>query len=160
MTDPPLPPPAPPYGYSVQASTALSGFWRRLGAYVIDAILTGIVVGIISSILGAILRTSMSDATGFWYQGGLIGLVIYLAYFGYFWSRNGQTLGYMALGIRLVRVTGQPISVGLALARAVLVYLSFALCLVPAIISAIMIGTGSQKQAIHDSMLGTLVVRT
>lgn len=157
MTD--LPPPAQPYGYQVQASTALAGFWRRLGAYVIDAILTGIVAGIISAILGAIMQASTSDTTGAGFRGGLIGLVIYLIYFGYFWSRNGQTLGYMALGIRLVRVAGQPVSVGLALARAFLVWLSFALCLVPAIISAIMIGTGSQKQAIHDAMLGTLVVR-
>jgi len=155
-----MPPTAPPYGYSAHATTALAGFWRRFGAYVIDAIITGIIAGLLGGVLGAIVRVSTNDTTGTAFRGGLIGLLVYLVYFGYFWSRDGQTLGYMALGIRLVRTTGPTVSLGVAFVRAALVYLSFALCLVPAIISAIMIGTGSQKQAIHDALVGTVVVRT
>ncbi len=51
-------------------------------------------------------------------------------------------------------------SFGLGLVRYLLIYLSFALCLIPAIISAFMIGLGQRKQAIHDLIAGTLVVRS
>ena len=44
--------------------------------------------------------------------------------------------------------------------RYVVLYLSFVICLVPAIISAFMIGQGQQKQGIHDLAVGTLVVST
>jgi uncharacterized RDD family membrane protein YckC len=155
---PPPPPPSYAPTYSPQVTTELAGFWRRLGAYVLDAIILGVIAAIIQAIIGAITRSS--DPTGATVTSGLIGLVLYLIYFGYLWSRNGQTLGYMALGIRVVRVDGGPVSLGVAVLRALLVYLSFLLCLIPAIISAIMIGTGQQKQAIHDLMVHTLVVRT
>ncbi len=160
MTQPP-PPPASSYGpgYGVQATTALASFWRRFGAYVIDAIILGVIGAVIQAIIGAIAQASTTDTTGVSVRGGLVALVLYLIYFGYLWSRNGQSIGDMALGIRVVRTDGSLLSIGVALARALLVYLSFALCLIPAIISAIMIGAGERKQAIHDVMCGTLVVR-
>lgn len=161
MTEPP-PPSASSYqpGYpSAQVSTVLAGFWRRFGAYVIDAIIVGVVGAIIQAILGAIIQASTTDTAGVTVRGGLIGLVLELIYFGYLWSRNGQTIGYMALGIRLARTDGGPITLGVAVLRAFLIYLSFAICLVPAIISAFMIGMGQRKQAIHDLIAGTVVVR-
>jgi len=148
---------ATPFGYGAQATT-LSGFWRRFVAYVLDAIIVGVVSGIVEAIIAAI--TSGNDTTATGVRSGLIGLVLGLLYFGYLWSRNGQTVGYMALGIRLVRVDGRPVTFGLGMLRYLLIYLSFALCLIPAIISAFMIGLGQQKQAIHDVIVGTLVVRT
>lgn len=133
----------------------LAGFWRRLVAYIIDAI----VVGVISGVITAILRVPANDVAGLSTRSGLISLIVGVLYFGYLWSRNGQSLGYMALGIRLIRTSGTPVSFGVAVVRYILIYLSFALCLIPAIISAFMIGLGSQKQAIHDAIVGTLVVR-
>ena len=138
----------------------LAGFWRRLLAYIIDAIVVGVISGVIESIIAAIIRASTTDVTGIGTRSGLITLIVGLLYFGYLWSRNGQSIGYMALGIRLTRSSGAPVSFGLALVRYLLIYLSFALCLIPAIISAFMIGLGSQKQGIHDAIVSTLVVRT
>ena len=115
--------------------------------------------GIIGSIIGAIVHASVGDTTGTTARSGLISLIVGLIYFGYLWGRNGQTLGYLALGLRLVRVDGQPVSYGLGAVRYLLIYLSFALCLIPAIISAFMIGLGQRKQAIHDLIVSTLVVR-
>jgi uncharacterized RDD family membrane protein YckC len=161
------PPPAPgpyqqappPYGPASLATGQLSGFWRRFVAYILDGIVVGIAGSIIGAIIAAIVRGSIND-TGGYARNGLVSLVIGVIYFGYLWSRNGQTLGYMALGIRLVRADGAPVSFGVAAARYVLIYLSFALCLIPAIVSAFMIGMGSRKQAIHDMIVGTQVVRT
>jgi len=136
----------------------LAGFWRRLVAYIIDVIVIAVVSGIIESIIAGIIRASTTDVTGISVRGGLITLIVGLLYFGYLWSRNGQSIGYMALGIRLIRTSGAPVSFGLALVRYLLIYLSFGLCAIPAIISAFMIGLGSQKQGIHDAIVGTLVV--
>ncbi|HXM54442.1 MAG TPA: RDD family protein [Candidatus Dormibacteraeota bacterium] len=161
MTAPP-PPPASSYqpGYpTAQVGTELSGFWRRFGAYIIDAIIVGVIGAVIQAIVGAIVQPSTTDTTGVTIRSGLIGLVVELIYFGYLWSRNGQTIGYMALGIRVVRAEGGPVTLGVAVLRAFLIYLSFAICLVPAIISAFMIGLGQRKQAIHDLLVGTVVVR-
>ena len=49
-------------------------------------------------------------------------------------------------------------SFGLAVARFLLIYVSILLLLIPAIISAFMVGLGSRKQGIHDAILGTMVV--
>lgn len=156
------PPYATPYGpqYGAQVTTQLGGFWRRLVAYIIDALIVGAAAAIIESIINAIVRASAGDLTGAGVRSGLVTLVIGLVYFGYLWSRNGQTIGYMALGMRLVRADGQPVSFLLGAVRYLLIYLSFAICLIPAIISAFMIGLGARKQAIHDLICGTLVVRT
>jgi uncharacterized RDD family membrane protein YckC len=140
--------------------TQYGGFWRRLLAYIIDAIIVGVVAGIIEAIIGAIIHASTSDTTGAGARSGLVTLIIGLIYFGWLWSRNGQTVGFMALGMRLVRADGRPVTFALGALRYFLIYLSFLLCLIPAIISAFMIGLGSQKQAIHDAILGTLVIRT
>ena len=141
-------------------ATNLAGFWRRFVAYIIDVILVGVIASIVESIITAIVRASTSDLTGFSVREGVVGLIVGILYFGYLWSRNGQSLGYMALGIRLVRSGGEPVSFVFAAVRYVLIYLSFALCLIPAIVSAFMIGLGAQKQAIHDAMMSTYVVRT
>jgi len=123
-------------------------------------ILVGVIAGIVESIIAAIVRASTPDLTGVTVREGVVGLIVGILYFGYLWSRNGQTLGYMALGIRLIRSGGEPVSFVFAALRYVLIYLSFALCLIPAVISAFMIGLGQQKQGIHDAIMGTYVVRT
>jgi uncharacterized RDD family membrane protein YckC len=154
------PPPAqPPYGTASLATGQLSGFGRRFVAYILDGLVVGVAGSIIDAIIAAIVRGSFND-TGGYARNGIVSLILGVLYFGYFWSRNGQTLGYMALGLRLVRADGAPVSFGLGAIRYVLIYLSFAVCLIPAIVSAFMVGLGSRKQAIHDMIVGTLVVRT
>ena len=152
---------ATPYGpgYGAQATTQLAGFWRRFVAYILDAIILGIVSAVVGAIIGAIAHVSTGDTTGVSVRGGLVTLILGLLYFGYLWSRSGQTIGYMALGLRLVRVDGQPVTFLFGMIRYLLIYLSFAICLIPAIVSAFMIGLGQRKQAIHDLIVGTLVVR-
>lgn len=137
------------------AGAELAGFWRRFAAYLLDGILLAVVGGIVGGIIGAIVHSS----TGIGIGGGLVGLVIGVAYFGYFWSTSGQSVGYMALGIKLVRSDGAPVSFGIAALRYLAIYLSFLVCMIPALVSAFMVGMGKQKQALHDLVVGTLVVR-
>jgi len=149
---------ATPFGYGAQATTQLAGFWRRFLAYIVDGILFGIVAGIIEVIINTIVHVSSLDS-GTTARGGLVSLIVGLLYFGFFWSRSGQTIGYMLLGLRLVRTDGQPVTFLFGMLRYLLIYLSFVICLVPAIISAFMIGLGERKQGIHDLIANTLVVR-
>jgi len=139
----------------VAAAATYGGFWRRLVALILDGLIYGIPSTIVALIISAV--TGINERP----LNSLIGFVFGLAYFTYLWSNNnGQTLGYQALGIRLVRVDGTPVTAGLAAGRYVLIEVSFALCLIPAIVSAFMVGLGQRKQAIHDLIVGTLVVRT
>lgn len=161
-TPPPAPPPPPPPyavpgGYQAAVAQELAGFWRRLAALLIDSILVGAVSGAVAAIVNG---AAAGDQTSLQGWSSALGLVLGLLYFGILWSQRGQTLGYMALSIRLVRTDGSAVGILRAMARYLLVQLSFSLCLIPAIISAFMVGMAGPKQAIHDKIVDTLVVRT
>ena len=167
---PPYPPPyGPPPGQpayamgpapQAYATTQLAGFWRRLVAYLIDGIIVGVVSSVITSLINAGIHASFSDTTGYSTRSGLISLIIGLVYFGWLWGTRGQTLGYMALGMRVIRTDGSDISIGRAAVRYIALWVSAALCAIPLIISAFMVGLGQRKQAIHDLVADTVVVRT
>ncbi|MGH7912179.1 MAG: RDD family protein, partial [Candidatus Dormibacteraceae bacterium] len=76
----------------------------------------------------------------------------------YCWGSSGQTLGYRVMHIRAVNASGGKLGYGMAFVRGLLVDLSFAICLIPAIVSLIMIAATEKHQAIHDLILGTAVV--
>jgi len=83
-----------------------SGFWRRFGGAFVDGIVVGVADGIIRAIVG----------TG---AGAGLGLVVSAVYFtAFIGAERGQTLGQMALGIRVVGLdTGRSIGYGRALLR-------------------------------------------
>jgi uncharacterized RDD family membrane protein YckC len=135
------------------AQAQLASFWRRLGAYVVDGIVIGVVWGLLMAIAAA------AQSGGVYFVLILLGIAFNFAYFGYLWSSRGQTLGYMALGLRLVRSDGTQVTLGRAIARMLLVSLSFSFGGLPALVSAFMIGMSDRKQALHDLVVDTLVVR-
>ncbi len=87
------------------ASGPRAGFWRRLGAALLDGILVGVLVGVLLAALKG--------------PGYALGLLLGAAYFVYFeGGPTGQTLGKRALGIRVVSFdTGGPIGYGRAFIR-------------------------------------------
>lgn len=90
----------------------ISGYWRRIGAFVIDFILLGVVgIG-----LGIFLE-DVFIGIGVW--GRLFGFVIALLYFGIMNSEisNGQTLGKKALKIKVVNADNKSISLLNSLGR-------------------------------------------
>jgi len=94
------------------------GFFRRLGAMVVDSI----VLGLIGSLLGLAFFDALSTLGA---VGPLLGLVIATCYFGFQNSAlcGGQTLGKRIVGIQVVDVEGKSISPGRSIAR----YLAFGL---------------------------------
>lgn len=84
-----------------------------------------------------------------------LNLLVNLAYFVYFWSTTGQTLGQKALGVKVVRTDGQSLSVGTAMVRWIGMYVSFlALC-----IGVLWVIWDPNKQGWHDKLANTVVVR-
>ena len=118
------------------------GFWRRFAAYFIDGFILYSISFLLSSLIGNI--------NVFTY---LIGII----YFVYFWvKKDGQTLGYKVMKIKVIREDGKPIDIMTGVIR----YIGY-------IVSALVIGLGflwviwdKKKQGWHDKMAGTVVVRT
>lgn len=94
------------YGAAVAPETRVIG--RRVLATIIDVLLLG-VVGSLLTAPGALVDgwgsgQSSDVASGVLFSfGGLAALLAYFAYFTIMEGRYGQTLGKMALGIKVVR---------------------------------------------------------
>jgi uncharacterized RDD family membrane protein YckC len=151
-------PPPPPAGYMPQPmgmATAANygGFWIRVIAYVIDAVLLGIVAGVID----AIFRVNPSDPTsGAYGAAEAVSLLISLAYFAGMWTYQGATLGQRIFGLRVVDAnTGQRIQLGKAALRWVGLLVSFLVCF----IGVIWVAFDGRKQGWMDKIAGTLVLR-
>lgn len=83
----------------------LAGSGRRLGARILDALIVGIPVGLVLWIFGLVHWDEGGGAgdavfTGD-FGGSVITVVVYLVYEAVMYARTGQTLGKMALGIRV-----------------------------------------------------------
>ena len=90
----------------------IAGFWRRLGAFLLDCLL----LGVIGAALGFLL-TEEVVRLGPW--GRLLGFLVALAYFGTLNSKitGGQTLGKRLLKVKVVAKDGTPLSVPTAFLR-------------------------------------------
>lgn len=135
-----------------------TGFWPRVGAYFIDAILLGIVQQIISY---GVAGHSTFNNTGFSTFSGTnllvlsINMLIGIGYFVYMESSVYQaTLGKMAIGAIVVDEQGNRISPANALGRYFAKILSGLILLV----GFIMVAFDSKKQGLHDKLAHTLVV--
>lgn len=168
------PPPVSPQPYSPQGIYAgheisdnpdnfvYAGFWLRAGAYVIDIILILAIAFVVGAILGVIIVTlgmDIDEVLGTNQPigaGDIIGFAIGLLYFASMESSaSGGTLGKRAVGIRVVNLSRQRISFGNAVGRHFGKILSGLILL----IGFLMAGFTARKQALHDMMAGTLVIK-
>ena len=141
-----------------------AGFWIRFVAVMIDGFIFGAVFGIIGFVLAIALGIGTN---GFGSGGanaaviqGMVGL-LYLVFFAmavaydvYFTSTRGATLGKMAVGLKIIRADGGPVSVGLAFGR----YFAKALSGFILYIGFIMAGFDDEKRALHDRICETRVI--
>jgi uncharacterized RDD family membrane protein YckC len=127
-----------------------AGFWRRFAAYIIDSILISVVFWLAVLILGAIADDGGVIVA---YILGTIGAFVYYA--GMESSSNQATVGKIALGIQVTDLQGNRVSFGRALGRNLAKILS-ALILY---IGFIMAAFTAKKQALHDMIASTLVVK-
>ena len=181
MTQPPLLQPAGPAEvtphWQPAPAVAYAGFWLRFVAYLLDNLILGVPIGIIiiilvlSSSFGAIMHGSapnppspdqVFDALGVGFFVG-VGVVILLAiagnwlYYAAFESSSWQaTPGKKVLNIFVTDMAGNRITFGRATGR---FFARFVTRLIPLGIGYILAGITERKQALHDMIASTLVLR-
>ena len=109
---------------------ALAGWWSRVGAALIDGIIIGIGALLIVALFGSVFSVGFfaSDEAGI--VSLIVGLllsfvaiaIVALLYAPLMMARtNGRTVGRMAMGIRVIRANGQPMTFGFAMLREVVI---------------------------------------
>ncbi len=154
---------------SVALPRVYAGFWLRVAAYIIDAILLSIVNWILTFlVVGSSMSAAMMSPDGavdpaaaqammskIWMAYG-ISLVIGWLYFAYMESSKNQgTLGKMALSIKVTDMDGNRISFGRATGRFFAKLISGLILL----IGYIMVAFTEKRQGLHDMIANTLVVK-
>jgi len=122
------PPPVAP-APSISSTLPRAGFWVRMGALLIDALIIGIFAHV-------------------WF----LAIALYAAVM---WKLKGSTIGGIVFGLQVARLDDRPVEWETAIVRALGCYLS-----------AVVLGLGflwiafdGEKQAWHDKIAGTVVVR-
>jgi uncharacterized RDD family membrane protein YckC len=136
-------------------------FWVRFVAAFIDGIILNILSGIAGFIVGFIVGfTGAKGDTGIVMTAQILAIsvsvIITWLYRALLESSPRQaTLGKQAMGIVVTDLNGDRISFGRATARSFSKYLSLIILLIGFIMAAFT----EKKQALHDIIAGTLVVK-
>ncbi|MDP9750372.1 MULTISPECIES: RDD family protein [Thermoanaerobacter] len=134
--------------------TQYAGFWRRVVALIIDNIVLALAGAVLLFILAFVFGDTNSTALETTYE--IIGLIGAWLYFTLLESSNIQaTIGKRIMKIKVTDLNGEKISFGRANAR----YWSKILSTAVFFIGFIMAGFTSKKQALHDMIAGTLVIK-
>ena len=154
-------------GVAPMASVPYAGFWLRVLALLIDAIILMVVQTIIQFAVGGgamgtlqpdpehaerMLGPALAAAGLAW----LIGLVVGCTYESLFVSRLGATPGKMALGLKVVRPNGELVDLGRAIGR----YFAKMLSWIILGIGYIMVAFDAEKRGLHDLICDTRVIKT
>ncbi len=136
----------------------VAGFGLRAAAFLIDMAIVwvlGMLMGVAIGLVGTLL--TMYSADGPAPMDRLIilgGLIFSIAYYLATWTKSGQTLGKMAVGIKIVGPDGQPPSGG----KAVLRYLGYILNGILLSIGFLWAAFDRKRQGWHDKIAGTYVI--
>jgi uncharacterized RDD family membrane protein YckC len=170
---------APAYSYAATmqppSHLVYAGFWIRFAAYFLDGLILGIPMTILSAgigfIYGIIVGMNHSGAkTSFTNDDGTLNvsfvlfelaimtfsMIVYWLYFALQESSSTQaTVGKRIVGVKVTNLEGQRIGFGQASGR----YFGKIISGMTLLIGYIMAGFTERKQALHDMLAGTLVVK-
>ena len=121
---------------AVTAALPRAGFWIRMVALLLDAVLVGMVLGVL-------------------HHSHNVELVALAAYGAIMWKMRGATIGGTVFDLRVVRLDGRAVDWETAIIRALGCFLSLAV----AGLGFFWIAFDHGKQAWHDKIAGTVVVR-
>ena len=126
-----------------------AGFWVRILASLLDAIIIGIPLSIISYLFfGVWEETSITS----------FGNILYSIIVPVLWV--GFTVGKKIMGIRIVKVDGSKVGYGVMILRVIVAGIIYVVTLgIGLIVSAFMVGLRDDKRAIHDLIAGTYVTK-
>ncbi len=160
---PPVAPVAMPDAVVQGGEVVLAGFRKRLAAYLIDGLIVGVggmvIGGIVGGVIGGLVGVSGvgggTTLLAIQVVSNLLSLALGAAYYGWFHASHSMaTPGKMAIGIKVVRLNGERLS----LARSIGRYFATILSTIPLLIGFFMAAFTTRKQALHDLVCDTLVV--
>lgn len=161
----PAPPPPPSTAErSAPSRRPLADWWTRAGAFVLDQLLMGTVAVVI--VMAVLLVVGDPDSSSAELIAYAIALPITSLYAPLLMrrggARNGQTIGKQAVGIRVVRTTGEPVTFWNGILRTVFAqqFLTAITLYVYALFDYLWPLRDAQNQALHDKIAKTWVVRT
>ncbi|MBI3354079.1 MAG: RDD family protein [Nitrospirae bacterium] len=151
----------PPYPDA--KSLPKGGFWIRYVAAFVD----GIILLILQSIFGFFI--GMGVGMGSVMRGGIpeegqmlsviiaffVTIFIGMAYSVFFVGWRGQTLGKMALKLKIIQTNGEEMTYGKAFLR----WIGYSISGLTLGIGYLMVAFSKQKQGLHDKIAGTYVIR-
>ena len=127
---------APPSNLPEAYSYPRATFWERMGAGFLDLVL----VGLISIVI---------------HRPPPVMFLVALVYFVGLWTWRGTTVGGVVLGLKVARQDGERLTFLVALVRA----FAGAFSLIFLFLGFLWIAWDKEKQAWHDKIAGTVVVR-
>lgn len=155
--------PEEPFDGDWKERAVFAGFWKRWVAYFVDSLMIGICSMILFIVPIALLVTALHASPHNAYEigkavgqifGGLIGMFYFAAFHASPWQ---ATPGKRLLKMKVVDYNGQRLSFGRALLRQ---FLWGFFMLITLDISLIMAGFRKNKQALHDIVAKTYVIKT
>ncbi|MGH9766004.1 MAG: RDD family protein [Blastocatellia bacterium] len=138
--------------------SSLAGVSLRCGAFLLDYILTLLIPAVTLVLAVYVKRRWMAPAAAnavviFGYLA--TAAVIYLNYV-YFYLRHGQSFGKRFIGIRVVRIDGEPIDYRTAVLRHIVGY---PLCVLLFGLGIIWMFWDGRQQGWHDKLAKTIVIK-
>ncbi len=139
------------------------GYWRRLIAFITDLFLIRL-LNIPLSFAVKLGFLTGAEIMGLHYESFLdykefivrtIGILLFAAYFIYFHGTTGSTPGKWIFHLKVVRTNGEP----LGFLKSTLRFFAYIISALPLYAGFIMIAFNRQKQALHDMILHTYVIK-
>ena len=142
-------------GVALAGSFVYAGFWVRFAAKFVDGLILWVVNMGVSLALGlASQGSSARFGTALFFVTFFIQTAIGAAYSGFFLGKFGATPGKMALGLKVVRPDGSPITYVRAVGRHFAEWISSMTLL----IGYIMVAFDEEKRSLHDRICDTRVI--
>ncbi len=135
--------------------SAYGGFWRRVGAVIIDGIILGVIFTPLSILVGAADNEAGQEGGGVALLQSLTVVIAWLYYALMESSSLQATIGKLAVGVMVTNTDGQRISFLRATGRYFAKFLSSIILM----IGYIMVAFTAKRQGLHDMLVDTLVVR-
>lgn len=143
-----------------------AGFASRMIAFILDLVIICMILllaGIFVQLIGLYfpLNRLLAQIVGIGTGDALrapVALVFTIAVFSgypvFFWTMMGQTPGKWALGLRVVRTDGRPLTIW----RSILRYLAYWLSALPLFLGFVWIIFDAKRQGWHDKIADTCVI--
>ena len=141
----------------------LASRWKRLGGVLIDGVLVMIITFPVMQITGVLeqIRRGEQMTIGQQFTSTLIGAVIFLLLNGYLLFKKGQTIGKLAVKIRIVDHDGNVPNIGkLLVLRSYIFGLTPYIPIVGPLINLLdgVLIFNKQRRCLHDYLAGTWVI--